>query len=142
MLSYGQWHWVPSAPSGNLKADQPNTIWIHGCPTEPGYYPSEDANGYQAEYVPEADDFLYLGRDIFANHGQLKVPGIGKTALAAIVPWPSPEFMGSEDRHWFIRTWTPSEVQAGHFHLPMFFLLEECTIRDIALSRRARQHDT
>src|SRR3989344_4995565 len=133
-LQDGQWHWIPRVLEESLAADTPTTLWIHGAPTKPGYYPREEADGLRVIYHPEAG-ITYLGMDIYATNGHAEA--LGRRALAAIVPWPSPEFMSPDNRDsdLFIRLWTPEEIEAGDVHLPLFYKLEEGTIRQLAAGR-------
>jgi hypothetical protein len=41
-------------------------------------------------------------------------------------------------RDWFMRLWTPNEEEAGHFHLPMFFMIEKDTLQDLTGPNRIR----
>ncbi len=136
MLQDGHWHWLPRAKE-TFEADVPQPLWVHGAPAEPGHYPDQEAEGYMLTYYPEAE-ITFLGDDVYATNGYAEA--LGRSVLATIVPWPAPDFMGSDkkDGYLFIKLWGTKELQAGHIHLPLFFALEEGTIRGIAAERAKR----
>ena len=136
-LNDGLWHWVKSGPELGLKSGQKNELWVSETPSKPGYYPKERDSRITVDYYPEADDFVYMGNDMYANNGQVVV--WDEPASAVVMPWPMPEFMSSQDNSWFMRLWTEEELQAGHFHFPLFFIIEHGTLRDLAASERSTQ---
>lgn len=128
-LNDGLWHWVPSAPDSGLKSGTKNELWVSETPSEPGYYPEERESRVIVDYYPEVDDFVYMGNDMYANNGHVVV--WDELASAVVMPWPMPEFMGTEDSNWFMRLWTPEELEARHFHFPLFYIIEHGTLRDL-----------
>lgn len=134
-LNDGQWHWVKSGPHDGLKSGRKNELWVCESPSEPGHYPEAQLPHIIVDYYPEADDFVYMGNDMHANNGKVVV--WDEPTSAVVMPWPMPEFMGGEDNDWFMRLWTPQELSAGHFHFPLFFIIEQGTLRDLSATQRA-----
>jgi hypothetical protein len=127
----GNWHWCPTNRTEEPKAGM-NDISVVVQASNPGYRPKPEHHRLFAGYETETDGFTYLGMDMYASQGRLHIAG--RQVLAVMTPWPAPDFMGSDDGAWFIRAWTPREQEAGHFHMPAFYILEQDTIAQLRQS--------
>lgn len=136
-LNDGQWHWVRSGPELGLRAHRKNELWVCETPSEPGYFPADREKFVSLDYYPEADDFVFMGTDMYANNGQAAF--WGEYAPAVVMPWPMPEFMDKQENDWFMRLWTPEEQDVGHFHFPDFYVIKQGTLKALAQQRAGFQ---
>lgn len=99
-MKVGEWHWITSRVQ-TPKQDEPMQLWVHGTPTDLGYYPQEKSSeneaqsqGYRLEFYPIHDGWKrYI--DTVAALGIVKTDT--ETFPAYMTDWPAPEFMGIEN---------------------------------------------
>ena len=124
-IADGNWHWCPS-PYNKEPLAGVNDISVVVDPSEPGHRPASDHHRLFAQYITPEAGITFLGDDMYASQGRLRVSG--REILAVMTPWPLPDFMNSDDGALFIRAWTTEELEVGHFHMPFLYILEEDTV--------------